>query len=80
MSTKRIDTEPRMQGLECKTITGGGTGTYLLEASSGVFTEIQPGSYIFNDADYARNLNADGESGTILFDRAVKRSPTAMDF
>jgi len=36
-------------------VTGGGTGTFPLEAASGVFTEVQPGSYIFNDADYARN-------------------------
>ncbi|GLE05782.1 hypothetical protein PINS_up014830 [Pythium insidiosum] len=48
------------QGLCCDVVTGGGTGTYLLEASSGVFTEVQPGSYLFNDADYARNLAKDG--------------------
>uniref|UniRef100_K3X3B1 D-serine dehydratase-like domain-containing protein n=1 Tax=Globisporangium ultimum (strain ATCC 200006 / CBS 805.95 / DAOM BR144) TaxID=431595 RepID=K3X3B1_GLOUD len=49
------------QGLKCDVVTGGGTGTYLLEAQSGVFTEVQPGSYLFNDADYARNLGVDGE-------------------
>ncbi|GMF24866.1 unnamed protein product [Phytophthora lilii] len=47
--------------LKCDVVTGGGTGTYLLEAASGVFTEVQPGSYLFNDADYARNLGEDGE-------------------
>jgi 3-hydroxy-D-aspartate aldolase len=50
-------------GLNCDVVTGGGTGTYLLEAASGVFTEVQPGSYLFNDADYARNLGKDGEFG-----------------
>jgi D-serine deaminase-like pyridoxal phosphate-dependent protein len=30
-------------GLECGTVTGGGAGTYRLEAGSGVFTEVQPG-------------------------------------
>ncbi len=42
-------------------VTGGGTGTFPLEAASGVFTEVQPGSYIFNDADYARNGVAEGK-------------------
>ena len=42
-------------------VTGGGTGTFPLEAASGVFTEVQPGSYIFNDADYARNGVACGK-------------------
>lgn len=50
-------------GLNCDVVTGGGTGTYLFEAASGVFTEVQPGSYLFNDADYARNLDKSGELG-----------------
>jgi D-serine deaminase-like pyridoxal phosphate-dependent protein len=41
-------------------ITGAGTGTYLLEAGSGVYNELQPGSYVFMDADYGRNLGDDG--------------------
>lgn len=47
-------------GIECEIITGAGTGTYSLEAGSGVYNEIQPGSYIFMDADYARNFGEDG--------------------
>ncbi len=47
-------------GLKPEFITGAGTGTYLLEAASGVYNEIQPGSYIFMDADYNRNLGDDG--------------------
>ena len=47
-------------GLKPELITGAGTGTYLLEAASGVYNEIQPGSYIFMDADYNRNLGEDG--------------------
>lgn len=31
-------------GLSCDVVTGGGSGTYQLEASSGVFTEVQPGN------------------------------------
>lgn len=42
-------------GMACPTVTGAGTGTYLLEGNSGVYTELQPGSYIFMDADYGRN-------------------------
>lgn len=37
------------------TITGAGTGTFLLERDSGVFDELQAGSYIFMDRDYADN-------------------------
>jgi D-threonine aldolase len=35
------------------TITGAGTGTYALEAASGLYTEVQPGSYALMDMDYA---------------------------
>lgn len=42
-------------GIAVPCITGAGTGTYPLEAASGVWTELQPGSYIFMDADYGRN-------------------------
>jgi D-serine deaminase-like pyridoxal phosphate-dependent protein len=47
-------------GLECPVISGAGTGTYELEAQSGIWNELQCGSYIFMDADYARNRQADG--------------------
>jgi len=45
----------RAAGLPCDTVTGAGTGTFLFEAASGVYTEIQPGSYVLMDADYAKN-------------------------
>lgn len=47
-------------GLRVEIVTGAGTGTYLLEAGSGVYNEIQPGSYVFMDADYNRNLDSNG--------------------
>ena len=47
-------------GLACDVVTGAGTGTYRFEAASGVYTELQVGSYIFMDADYARDLAEDG--------------------
>jgi len=48
-------------GIKPDIITGAGTGTYLHEAGSGIYNEIQPGSYIFMDADYNRNLDEDGK-------------------
>jgi len=46
--------------LQCPAVTGGGTGTFEYEVASGVYTEIQAGSYCFMDADYARNLDTRG--------------------
>ena len=50
-------------GISCPAVTGAGTGTWELEAATGVWTELQAGSYCFMDADYARNLDAEGEEG-----------------
>ncbi|MDR5816558.1 DSD1 family PLP-dependent enzyme [Caballeronia sp. LZ033] len=40
------------RGVRCGVVTGGGTGTVEFDATSGVFTELQPGSYLFMDGDY----------------------------
>lgn len=42
-------------GIKCNTVTGGGTGTFLFDAGSGLYTEVQPGSYFFGDVDYGKN-------------------------
>ncbi len=42
-------------GFEVNAVTGGGTGTYELEAESGIYTEVQPGSYVLMDNDYGKN-------------------------
>lgn len=47
-------------GLACDVVGGAGTGTFELEAASGVYNELQAGSYVFMDADYGRNRKADG--------------------
>jgi D-serine deaminase-like pyridoxal phosphate-dependent protein len=39
-------------GLRPEIVTGGGTGTHLLDLEEGPFTEIQPGSYLFLDKQY----------------------------
>ena len=41
-------------------VSGGGTGSYYFESNSGVFNELQCGSYAFMDADYGRILDEDG--------------------
>lgn len=41
--------------ITCEKVTGAGTGTFTLEAGSGIWHELQVGSYVFMDADYARN-------------------------
>ena len=48
-------------GLDCPVVSGGGTGSFLFEASSGIYTEIQCGSYAFMDADYGRIRNQKGD-------------------
>jgi 3-hydroxy-D-aspartate aldolase len=48
-------------GLESDIVGGGGTGSYYFESASGVFNELQCGSYAFMDADYGRILDKDGK-------------------
>lgn len=50
----------RKVGLQCPIVGGGGTGSFEFETASGVYTELQVGSYCFMDADYGRNLDRDG--------------------
>ncbi len=47
-------------GLEPELVSGGGTGSYYFESNSGVYNELQCGSYAFMDADYGRILDKDG--------------------
>jgi 3-hydroxy-D-aspartate aldolase len=48
------------RGLACDIVGGGGTGSYYFEGNSGVYNELQCGSYAFMDADYGRILDEDG--------------------
>ncbi|WP_209424931.1 3-hydroxy-D-aspartate aldolase BhcC [Pararhodobacter sp. SW119] len=50
----------KAEGLDCDVVSGGGTGSYPFESSSGVYNELQCGSYAFMDADYGRILDSDG--------------------
>jgi len=47
-------------GLECAIVAGAGTGTFRIEGESGLWNELQAGSYVFMDAEYARI----GEAGS----------------
>jgi len=51
----------KAEGLECDIVGGGGTGSYYFESASGVYNELQCGSYAFMDADYGRILDENGE-------------------
>ncbi|MGI9524451.1 MAG: DSD1 family PLP-dependent enzyme [Hyphomicrobiaceae bacterium] len=70
-------------GLSCDTIGGAGTGTYETEANSGLWNELQAGSYVFLDADYAKNCDADGRPissfGHSLFVLATAMSQPSQD-
>ena len=47
-------------GLKPELVSGGGTGSYYFESNSGVYNELQCGSYAFMDADYGRILDKGG--------------------
>ena len=63
-ASRRTVEQLRQQGLDCPIVGGAGTGTFQLEAASGVYTEMQAGSYVFMDADYARNV--EGYPGLVV--------------
>lgn len=44
----------KQDGIACELVTGAGTGTYEFEGTSGLWNELQAGSYVFMDTDYAR--------------------------
>jgi D-serine deaminase-like pyridoxal phosphate-dependent protein len=47
-------------GMRCEVVSGAGTGTFAFEAASGLWSELQAGSYVFMDTEYARIEGADG--------------------
>lgn len=52
-------------------VTGAGTGSWPFEAASGLYTELQCGSYAFMDADYARIRDSDGSRLDRTWDHAL---------
>jgi 3-hydroxy-D-aspartate aldolase len=51
----------KQEGLQPELVSGGGKGSYYFESGSGVYNELQCGSYAFMDADYGRILNENGK-------------------
>ncbi|WP_343851740.1 3-hydroxy-D-aspartate aldolase BhcC [Rhodanobacter soli] len=51
----------RAAGLTPGLVSGGGTGSYHFESNSGVYNELQCGSYAFMDADYGRIRDEHGQ-------------------
>ena len=62
-------------GIAVECVTGGGTGTFIHDGGSGVFNEIQAGSYVFMDRDYGDNRRGEGE---IAFEHALFVRTTVM--
>ncbi|MDO8251617.1 MAG: DSD1 family PLP-dependent enzyme [Rhodoferax sp.] len=55
-------------GIAVERVTGAGTGSFVHERDSGVFNEIQAGSYVFMDRDYGDNRLGEGD---IAFEHAL---------
>ena len=56
--TKRTVDLLKAEGLSCAIVAGAGTGSFEMEGASGVYNELQCGSYVFMDADYQRVRDA----------------------
>ncbi|WP_249729757.1 MULTISPECIES: alanine racemase [unclassified Chelatococcus] len=57
-------------------ISGGGTGSHVLDAERRLFTEVQPGSYVFMDEAY-NSVDIAG-SGELVFGSALRIAVTVI--
>jgi len=55
-------------GIAVPLVTGAGTGSFVREAASGLWGELQAGSYLFMDADYASN---EADANAPVFEHAL---------
>lgn len=62
-------------GIPVERITGGGTGSFVHERDSGLFNEIQAGSYILMDRDYGYNQLGERD---VAFEQALFVRTTVM--
>ncbi len=74
---RRTIEQLRQRGLPCPLVGGAGTGTYEIELGTGLWTEIQAGSYAFMDADYARNEDAPPFRQSLFVLAGVMSAPVA---
>jgi D-threonine aldolase len=70
-------------GFDVPLVTGAGTGSFIHEATSGVYGELQAGSYLFMDADYAANEPSEAmprfEHALFVKSQVISRQTTAAD-
>lgn len=57
-------------GIEVKTLSGGSTGTSVIKAKEGLYTELQAGSYLFMDSTYSE-LNLPFENSLFVLSTVV---------
>ena len=62
-------------GIEVERVTGAGTASFIHERDSGIFNEVQAGSYAFMDRDYADNRYGPGD---VVFEHALFVRTTVM--
>jgi D-serine deaminase-like pyridoxal phosphate-dependent protein len=62
-------------GIAVECVTGGGSASFVHERDSGVFTEVQAGSYAFMDRDYGDNRLGKGD---VAFEHALFVRTTVM--
>jgi D-serine deaminase-like pyridoxal phosphate-dependent protein len=55
-------------GIACPLVSGGGTGTFGFDVACALWGELQAGSYLFMDRDYADN---EGAAGLPRFEHAL---------
>ncbi len=68
LAVRSAQTALAAAGIACPLVTGAGSGSFVLEAASGVWGELQCGSYLFMDRDYADN---DALPGAPRFEHAL---------
>jgi D-serine deaminase-like pyridoxal phosphate-dependent protein len=70
-------------GFALPLVTGAGTGSFIYEAASGVYGELQAGSYLFMDADYSANEPDPAmprfEHALFVKSQVISRQTTAQD-
>jgi D-serine deaminase-like pyridoxal phosphate-dependent protein len=70
-------------GFDVPLVTGAGTGSFIHEAASGMYGELQAGSYLFMDADYAANERDEDmprfEHALFVKSQVISRQTTAED-
>ena len=61
---KAVETKAMIEqdGIACRIVTGGSTGTYRFDSENPGMTELQPGSFIFMDLDYEQIGGPDGDA------------------